>query len=360
MTETHKILVVDDDPIGRHVLKEALTQYDTRTAETGAEALSMISSFQPDLVLLDVNLPEFSGYDVCRAVREDADAHLIKIVLVSANITVEERLRGYAAGADDYVTKPFNIEELLAKVDVFVKLKREDEVAEAKSNLLGLFTHETRTPLGVIIGLSDLLRSDPQKSEETRQCAQAIYKSGLDLHQFIEKATLLGRLKGGYRPEKATDLLHLHINLALNRNQIQIDEKSIEVVRQEGRDIALNVDWEMMDEVFTYMIENAVKFSESGGTITIGASVNDVGSRVFISDRGVGISTSWINSIFSEFAVKDLNHHKRGQGLSLSISKQVVELHGGYIDVESELGEGTSFTIFLPHNPTLDLTVSGA
>ena len=348
MIEEHKILIVDDDPIGRHILEEALEQYETRTAGTGTEALTLIGAFQPDLVLLDVNLPEFSGYDVCRAIREDKSAHLMKIVLVSANVSLEERLRGYAAGADDYVTKPFDTEELQAKVDVFVKLKREEEVAEAKSNLLGLFTHETRTPLGVIIGLSDLLRSDPGKSEETRQCAHAIYKSGLDLHQFIEKATLLGRLKGGYKPERSRDILHLHVNRAINRNQPLIDEKDISIIKQISHEISMDLDWEMMDEVLSYMIENAVKFSEPGDEVTVAAVQEDSVCRIRISDHGEGISSSWINSIFGEFAIRDLNHHKRGQGLSLSISKQVVELHAGRIDVYSELGLGTSFKITLP------------
>jgi signal transduction histidine kinase len=343
-------LIVDDDPIGRHVLEEALSEYETCTASTGTEALNLVSSFQPDLLLLDVNLPEFSGYDVCRAVRDNQSSHIMKVVLVSANVSLEERLRGYAAGADDYITKPFDTEELQAKVEVFVKLKHEDEVAEAKSNLLGLFTHETRTPLGVIIGLSDLLRSDPKKDKETRQCAQAIYKSGLDLHQFIEKATLLGRIKGGYRPERSTDTLRLHINRVVNRLQPQLDDKEISLVQRISSDIAMNLDWEMIDEVFGYMIDNAIKFSDSGDEILIEA-VKMQGSEVctvLINDNGEGISSSWINNIFGEFAIKDINHHKRGQGLSLSISKQVVELHGGRIDVESEVGRGTTFRVYLP------------
>jgi two-component system, sensor histidine kinase and response regulator len=348
LVEAHRILIVDDDPIGRHVLEEALSQYEIRSAGTGSEALSLISSFRPDLVLLDVNLPEFSGYDVCRAIRDNKMSHLMKVVLVSANIILEERLRGYAAGADDYVTKPFNLEELQAKVDVFVKLKREEEVMEAKSNLLGLFTHETRTPLGVIIGFSDLLRNDVSKSEETRNCAQAIYKSGLDLHQFIEKATLLGRLKGGDRPERSQDLLHLHINRAINRNQLQIDEKRIQIHQRISSNMSLQVDWEMFDEVLNYMIENAVKFSDPEEAVILKADLRGSEYRIVIADHGQGISTSWIHNIFDEFAIKDINHHKHGQGLSLSISKQVVELHGGHIEVESEEGKGTSFAIFLP------------
>ena len=349
MSNAQKILVVDDDPIGRCVLVEALTRYEVKTAGSGREALSLIRDYRPDLVLLDVNLPEISGYDVCRAVRDNRESQLIKIILVSANITLEERLNGYAAGADDYITKPFNTEELQAKVDVFVKLKREEEVAEAKSNLLGLFTHETRTPLGVIIGLSDLLRSDPSKSVETRQCAEAIYKSSLDLHQFIEKTTLLGRLRTGYNPEPSCDYLNMHVQKSVNRIRPQIDLKDINIVQQIPEDITLIVDWEMFDEVVGYIIENAVKYSETGDDVYVEAALADSGCRIRITDRGVGISKSWIDNIFGEFAVKDIRHHNRGQGLSLSIAKQVIELHGGRIEVESEVGEGTAFTIHLPN-----------
>lgn len=340
--------MVDDDPIGRQVLVEALGRYRVKTAGNGPEALSLIANFQPDLVLLDVNLPEMSGYEVCRAARENRESQLIKIVLVSANISLEERLKGYSAGADDYITKPFNTEELQAKVEVFVKLKREEEVAEAKSNLLGLFTHETRTPLGVIIGLSDLLRSDQSKSVETRQCAEAIYKSSLDLHQFIEKTTLLGRLRTGYKPEPSCDYLHMHVQKSVNRIQPHIYSKEIRIVQQIPHDITLTVDWEMFDESVGYIIENAVKYSDHGADVFVNASVFNSECRIAINDEGVGISRSWINNIFGEFAVKDIRHHNRGQGLSLSIAKKVIELHRGRIEVESEVGEGTSFTIFVP------------
>jgi two-component system, sensor histidine kinase and response regulator len=346
--DAHKILIVDDDPIGRQVLFEALGQYHLETAENGREALSIVSSFEPDLLLLDVNLPEVSGYEVCRTIRGNRASHLTKIVLVSANITLEERLRGYEVGADDYITKPFNTKELQAKVDVFVKLKREEEVAEARSNLFGLFSHETRTPLGVIIGFSDLLRTNVSKSVETRQCAEVIYKSALDLHYFLEKTTLLGRLKTGYKPERSTDFLRLHISKAIHRNQPRIDDKLIRVATCIPADLTLTVDWETFDEVLGYIVENAVKFSEPGGTVSITATRVDAECRIDVADRGAGIPPAWINNIFGEFAVRDIMHHKRGQGLSLSIAKQVVELHGGRIEVDSELDKGSVFSISLP------------
>ena len=322
--------------------------YDTVVATSGEEALANLSCFRPDMLLLDVNMPGMSGYDVCRAVRNQQAFHDIRILLISANMTVEERLRGYNAGADDYIVKPFSPDELRAKVEVFLRLRSGNDLDETKNNLLGLFTHETRTPLGVIIGFSDLLRIDENRDEETRRCAQAIYDSAIGLHRFIEKATLLSRLKGGYLPMLTEGPIDIHLKRIAGRWAPVADERSITVKVDAPVDCLVSVDWEVLDEAIGYIVENAIQFSHKGGSVLIFAECSAEGALIQISDRGRGISSSWISNIFEEFTVRDIRHHQKGQGLSLALVKKVVELHGGSVTVESQLGEGSTFYIRLP------------
>lgn len=348
MGDKHRILIVDDDMISLAVLEDTLSKYETVALTCGEDVFPALLRFKPELILLDVNMPGMSGYEVCRAVRAEEGLSFVRIILVSGNMSVEERLRGYDAGADDYIVKPFSPDELKAKVDVFLKLKNEEEVDETKSNLLGLFTHETRTPLGVIIGLSDLLRIDDARDTETRRCAQAIYENAVELHRFIEKATLLSRLKCGYVPMRSFDLLDIHMDRIIRRVEPIAQDKQITLTLKTTGDFMIMADWEILDEALTYVVENAVKFSDAAGEVVISIRGATQRLEITVSDTGRGIGASWITNIFEEFAVRDLSHHHRGQGLSLAVVKKVITLHDGTIEAKSRVGEGSVFTICLP------------
>jgi signal transduction histidine kinase len=324
--------------------------YEIECASSGEEVLLKMESFRPEVMLLDVNMPGMSGYDVCRIIREREESRMTRVLLVSANMSIDERMRGYRAGADDYVMKPFSPEELRAKVEVFLKLKSEEEVDDAKSNLIGLFTHETRTPLGVIIGLSDLLRVDDGKDGETRQCAQAIFENAVRLHRFIEKSTLLSKLKGGYSPICVASSFFVHLQRIIRRLESEAEEKQVRITVENAEDIEMNIDWEIFDEALGYIVENAVEYSSQGGTVEIESHPKGDRFEISVTDQGKGITASWIGNIFDEFAIRDIKHHRKGQGLSLSVSKKVVELLGGKIQVTSRTDKGSQFLIQLPLN----------
>lgn len=130
MQGLNKILIVDDNATNLAVLEEVLAEhYSLKAAKSGEQALAVAEEFHPDLILLDVMMPGIDGYETCRRMRANANLKNVRIILVSAQVAGSKRLKGYEAGADDYVTKPFDSEELLTKVSVYLQLKRVDTTA---------------------------------------------------------------------------------------------------------------------------------------------------------------------------------------------------------------------------------------
>ena len=349
MQQWNRILIVDDDPASVRLLERVLRdKYQVRSVGSGESAVAVIPEFRPDLILMDINMPGMNGYETCKRIRADEEHCLIKILLVSGHARLEERLKGYEVGADDYVAKPFDNNELKAKVEVFMKLKRVEEVDSIKSNLLSLFAHETRTPLSGIIGISELLTIDESLPEMTRAQLALIHKSAVDLHHFVEKSSLLSHLKSGMRLQWVSGSVKQHLDRIVAARDADAKRKSVAVTVECPPDIELLADWNTLDEVLGYILDNAVKYSEEGGSVITRAGVTDNFCTIEIEDHGKGIAPEWIKSVFNEFSIQDLMHHRQGQGLSLAIAKQVVEMHAGEILVDSNPGQGALFTVRLP------------
>ena len=129
LTKKARILIVDDDPVNVEIICEILgSDYNLATANGGREAVSSAEQFKPDIILLDIMMPDINGYEVCRIIRRNKELKLTKIILVSAKQMLEDRLEGYKAGADEYISKPFDAEELKAKIKIFLRLKSVEEI----------------------------------------------------------------------------------------------------------------------------------------------------------------------------------------------------------------------------------------
>jgi len=349
MQQLNRILIVDDDPASIKLLERVFrNRYLLKAASSGEEALSLIADFRPDLILMDIDMPGLNGYETCAKIRADELYCLTKILLVSGHSLLEERLKGYEVGADDYVAKPFDNNELRAKVEVFMKLKRVEEVDSIKSNLLSLFAHETRTPLSGIIGIAELLTLDASLPPMTLKQLSLIHSSAVELYRFVEKASLLSNLKSGMRLQYIPGSVKQHLHRVTEERLSAADRKDVHVSVDCKQDIELSADWNTLDEVLGYILDNAVKFSKAGSAVEARAARDQDMCTIEIEDHGKGIDPVWIESIFNEFSIQDIMHHQKGQGLSLAIAKQVVEMHSGEIKVSSKLGEGAVFTVRLP------------
>lgn len=183
-----RILAVDDSPTNIAIMEKMLGgTYALKTAATGEEALAIAPDFKPDITLLDIMMPGIDGYEVCRKIRANPVIRDTKIIMVSAKAMATERLEGYAAGADDYITKPFDENELLAKIRVYMRLKSVEEVNQLKAGVLSLLGQEVRTHLNGILLPATILMSDEEiVGIERKMLGSMVYRNVKRLHSLLE------------------------------------------------------------------------------------------------------------------------------------------------------------------------------
>lgn len=344
-----KILIVDDEPINIKLIEEILEyeeEFQSRTAPDGATALAILNEYHPDIIILDIMMPGIDGYEVCRQIKSNARHKFAKILMVSGKSMVEERLKGYAAGADDYIIKPFVDDELLAKLKVFSKLKKTEEIDELKTGILQLFSHETRTPLnGILLG-SQLILDTAGLPEKITEYTKLIKISGERIHDLVQKILLLSSLKNNRALNLRQQSVSTYLQ-AINQKE-DIKEKKCFLNIDCPNDFTLEIDWKLFNEAMSAVIHNGIKYAPQGSTVNISATCDARNVCFRVSDQGPGIDPMLIEKIFDEFYSQQIENHSRGTALSLAIGKKIMELHRGDLRVESILGQGATFVFTLP------------
>jgi signal transduction histidine kinase len=350
MPKGNKILIVDDEPIVRILIEQVLLieGYEFKSVESGEEALEVLSSFDPDIILLDIQMVGMDGYSVCAQIRDDERYRFTKIIMVSGCAQVEERLKGYEAGADDYIAKPFDNGELLAKVKVYTRLKRREEIDQVKGDLLTLLTHETRTPINGIIGCADLLAGDQSLTEEQLEFVSMISESAYKLHGFLENCLLLSKLKAGVELMKSQETMEDILRAVCLKISREYNGKcTFELDIDHG--LLLYADWQLLKRAFELVLDNSAKYSPEGGVVLVKVEMDDHDCRIIIDDSGIGVDPKRRQDIFEEFSIKDVTHHQRGQGISLAITNRICICHGGDISVlDNPAGNGSRFILTIP------------
>lgn len=348
----NKILIVDDEPIMLLMLEQILGKegcFQLKTADSASAALAIMDSFSPDIILLDIQMAGMDGYELCRQIRAAKSSRFIKIIMVSGCSQVSKRLKAYEAGADDYVVKPFDEQELLAKIRVYQRLKNKEEVDQVKGDLLTLLTHETRTPLNGIIGCSEILLADKSLGQEQRDLVTMILAAGQELFQFQENAMLLSKLRAGVDLNCSFASLADAFTAALNTCQPIIDDRQIEVEKELEKDLVLWVDWQLFQQAVEFVVDNGVKYSPACGRLTLRGYSQTGVCFIEVEDEGPGVAPDRGQKIFEEFSIVDVAHHQQGQGLSLAITHRILTCHGGSIHVEKgKGGKGACFVMEIP------------
>lgn len=345
-----KILIVDDEPINVKLIEEILEYEDDFqciSAANGKDGLTLLDEYNPDIIILDIMMPGMSGYEVCRTIKNDKKHKFAKILMVSGKAMIEERLEGYEAGADDYITKPFVDDELLAKLKVFSKLKKTEEIDELKTAILQLFSHETKTPLnGILLG-SQLILDSPAISDKVAEYAKLIKLSGERIHDLVRKILLLSSLRNNRTLKTSRQSVQKYLQGVVAQADT-VNAGKPRIILSSPSEFSLELDWDLFDEAFRSVIDNAFKYSPEDTMIEIIASFDTSSVTFRVVDKGPGIDPAIKEKIFDEFYSQHIENHSKGTALSLAIAREIMNLHQGDLDVESTPGEGASFIFTLP------------
>lgn len=356
-SKTAKILIVDDNPANLHLASLNIKKmgYQIITSDSGANTFEIIENEKPDLILLDIMMPGMDGYEVAEKLKSMPEFKETPIIFLTALKHTESLVRGFQAGAVDYITKPFNKEELMARVKNHIELKfLKDELKshlEEKDNLFRVTIHDMKNPIQGVLGLTEILQIEDTGLDE--KDIKGIYES-------IEKAAkqslhILNDLLDSHAFEsgkinlkiEAVDISNLLIEI-VKSNTEQAKGKDISLILEEvSKVIKVKVDKNKAERVIDNLISNAIKFSPSGTKVKVLSKIVDDKFRISIIDEGPGIKESEYDLVFKKFS--KLSNQPTGKetstGLGLSIVKSFVEAMGGNVGFSSEVGKGSEFYV---------------
>jgi len=289
-----RILAVDDNPRNLAILQRCLGhEFDLTPAASGQEALEIAPRLRADVVLLDIMMPGLDGYETCRRLRALPELTGTKIIMVSAKAMTSERLEGYAAGADDYIIKPFDQDELVAKVRVYVRLKSVEEVDRLKSELLDLLSHETGTPLTGIMGGLAMLRDAPGLSAEHLELLEVAEASTQRLQALVQRVCLITQLKARSVPviHDPFDLRDLAAD-ALEAVHGEAEKARVKTVLEPGDSVPAFGDASRLLWVVEALLENAIRLSRRGGLVAVRVGLEASRPYLSVADQALGSSRS--------------------------------------------------------------------
>jgi two-component system sensor histidine kinase/response regulator len=363
-----KILVVEDNEDMLNGIRDILEMsgYQVITAVDGQEALAWMQQHRPDLIISDIMMPQMDGYELFSAVRANPKWLRVPFVFLTAKDQRLDVRLGKQLGADDYLTKPFEPEDLIVVVEA--KLERaaslqaatDSEMSQLKQNILKAFSHEFRTPLTYIRGYLDLILEDglDQLSvEELEEFLHGMRRGSARLSRLVDDLIFLVTLETGeavnkfYSEQMYFTGLRSLIEIVVHQKQPAAQQRNVEL-QLELPDLlpGVEIHLDYIRDVLERLIDNGVKFSNSAqGHVLVSATANEKWVRIAVKDNGIGISAEELPNLFKRLHQINRAHlEQSGLGVGLAIAKGIAEIHGGRIDVESEVGRGSTFTLVLP------------
>ena len=388
------VLIVDDNPSKLIALEAALEGMDIEivTAVSGTEALRKLLAQDFAVVLLDVNMPIMDGFETAAMIRRRPVSEYLPIIFITAEVLADEaRLKGYEIGAVDYILSPVLPQILRAKVATFADLYRLrersyrygeellrkneeierqnlmlEQASRMKSEFLANMSHELRTPLNAIIGFSELLKDGVigELTEEQQEHTTLIFDSGQHLLALINDILDLSKIEAG---KLALEPAEFSLPSLLGNSLTMLREKAGKHRIQLALEIepgleSISGDERKLKQVLYNLLSNAVKFTDDGGRVSVTArrSHRAIGKdarcetvEIAVEDSGIGIAAADVAKLFNPFVQLDASLARRyeGTGLGLVMVKRLVELHGGGVEVTSEVGKGSRFSFWLPLKP---------
>ncbi len=366
------VLVVDDIQSNVEFISDILLSIENievHGLNDGPSVLKYISKTKPDLILLDVSMPVMDGYEVCKKLKSNKKFNDIPIIFLTARIQKEDIVKGFEVGAVDYISKPFNINEMLSRVKTHLELRSKtkellemnlhleemvnertkqlltankklsqmyDELSaldRAKDDFISHINHELRTPLNGIIGYASLL--EESISSEAKEHLNGINTLVSRLIKVSEISLLLTELR---TVDNKINISKVQLKNAVEK-ALQPDEtkkKNIHVqLQQIDESHFVLAEPRLLTTCFSIIIDNAVKYSPIEGNITISSRDNDQYYTVEISDEGPGFSSTALSTLFDLFTADNLQHRSYGFGIGLTTAKRIIDILGGKISIKN-------------------------
>jgi len=356
-----RVLIVDDSEDDIEILSRFLGTegIEVRGISDSQQAERVFNEFEPDLVLLDLHMPEPDGLEILRRLRAArALLGFLPVVVLTGDIGPGARNQALDLGADDYLTKPLDRQEVILRVRNLLASRRlHVELARAyrhKSEFLASMSHELRTQLASIIGYSELLAygNTARFDASSRQkFLEQINSSGKTLMSLINDILDLSKVEAGQMVLRIENVsIADAISSVVSTMEPLAAANSIRLEADTGGAGQVPADLGKLKQMLLNLLSNAVKFTPAGGAVTIRVKRLPDSVEICVADTGIGIAESDRKLLFVEFRQIDsaVGRQQHGTGLGLALTRRLVELHGGRIELASELGKGSAFTLSLP------------
>ena len=375
------VLVVDDNPRNIQIVGNILVEqnYNIAYSTDGKRALELANNNDFDLILLDIMMPEMDGFEVCKHLRANEATIDVPVIFLTAKTDEDSIVKGFKAGANDYVTKPFNSAELLVRVKTQLELhsKRKQldslnrnlesivrertaqleianeqlgRIEKSKSDFLSIIGHELRTPLNALVGLNSLMQTTAL-TEEQQDYLSSMEHTSNRLARFSEMALLITSLQSrSQRPEMFPLLVKVLFEMALDELQYRISEKNIQLfVSPASETMLVTGDSELIRKCLVILIENAVNNLPDGGLIELNTFENDKKEICLqVSDDGPGFTNEILDFFTKEFDPEAMSE-RASSGLSLTAVRLIMEAHGGKISINNKPEGGAKVCLlFMP------------
>lgn len=357
MDQKYKILIVDDELFNIESLVGLLkSEFTIMVAKGGEQALRVLQpDSMPDLILLDIIMPEMDGFEVCRRLKGEKATAGIPIIFITGITTPAEEIRGLELGAMDFIRKPFNAHVVLTRVRTHLEFSRQKkhllELNLLKNKFLGMAAHDLRNPLTSICGLSEMMLHMKLKEEEQLRFLKTIHEVGLQMRSLIDDLLDVSVIESG----------HFTMNLA-SGNLGELVQSRVDLFRfaAEKKHITMQIvphvtpeirlDEARLGQVVDNLLANAIKFSPPETQVLVRTGQEGGKVWVAVTDQGPGLSVDDQKRLFGAFQKLSARPtgKERSTGLGLSIVKKIIDAHQGEIRVTSEVGAGSTFTVLLP------------
>lgn len=357
------VLIVDDDPLSRELSTRALmSAHDVLQADSVAAALDIIRNRHVDLVILDVMMPGTSGLDGCGAIKLQAGARYLPVLLLTALRSQEDRNLGLAAGADDFLSKPVDRRELQLRVATFARLAHQEqlirrqvqqlnELSALKDDLVEMMVHDLRNPLTAVTSSLSLLKDSPSlQTHEDREDVDLALSATHRIARLLEELLQIRLLEEGKLvPQRTPVPLESVVRNAVDTLKPGATSRRIalEFVPPPNCDSTVWVDEPLIQRAIENLLSNALKYTRKSVDVWLDCTPQNV--AVTVADRGPGIPEFLRPKLFSKFASVEAERGqvRRGIGLGLYMVRLTTMAHGGKVDVEPREGGGSLFRLVL-------------